>query len=98
MRSRGGGVLPDLGWVPTFAFLDPHAAEIHWERWPAQHGSKFKVELWLLFAHAQLPRAPGVNEGVTYDAFAPKTTRLFGCEDWIQIHQARRLGMLGPDQ
>jgi three-Cys-motif partner protein len=86
--------LADLRWAPTFAFIDPYAAEIHWRTLQklAAHkrGSRFKVELWLLFAHAQLPRGLGVDGEVTYENFAPKTSRLFGCDDWKDIHQARR--------
>jgi three-Cys-motif partner protein len=64
-----------LGWVPTFAFLDPDGMELRWEtiRALAEHKlvgtrpSKFKVELWVLFPSmgmkvtAGMPAAPPIQ-------------------------------------
>lgn len=91
-----------LEWAPTFAFIDPYAAEIRWstlEKLAAhKKRSSYKVELWMLFAHAQLPRGLGVNDGQTYESFAPKTTQLFGCDDWKRFHEARKSGRITPEE
>lgn len=94
-------VKDELAWAPTFAFIDPYAAEIQWRTLEklAKHKqrSRFKVELWLLFAHAQLPRGLGVNgQEENYESFAKKTSQLFGCNDWKDIHDARCQELLRP--
>ena len=46
----------NLRWAQTFAFVDQYAAEIRWttlEKLAAyKQRSRFKVEMWLLFAHS----------------------------------------------
>jgi three-Cys-motif partner protein len=94
--------LKEVCWAPTFAFIDPYVAQIHWQTLETiskhKKPGKPKVEIWLLFAHAQFPRGLGVEEGVTYETFAPKTTKFFGTEDWKQIHEARKVNQISPEE
>jgi hypothetical protein len=35
---------------------------------------------------------------VTYESFAPKASAMFGCEDWKDIHEARRRDLITPEE
>jgi three-Cys-motif partner protein len=88
----------NLGWAPTFAFLDPDGMELHWGTIKAlavhkqlrQPPSKFKVELWLLFPSGGLLRNLALDEQRLLSGHVAKATSLFGSDAWKRIHQARR--------
>jgi three-Cys-motif partner protein len=93
--------LAALAWAPTFAFLDQQGAEVHWNTLVklAHHKrrSPYKVELWMLFAHAQLPRGLGIH-GATDEGFADNVTRMLGTEQWRAAYDARRADQLTGGQ
>jgi three-Cys-motif partner protein len=93
--------LSRLRWAPTFAFIDQQGTEIRWETLVklAEHkrGSNYKVELWLLVAHAQLPRGLGVRRE-TDEAFATRVDAMLGCTDWREAYRARIDGELDGTQ
>jgi three-Cys-motif partner protein len=99
----------DLGWAPTFAFVDPDGMEVDFNtlRSLAEHkrgyrkGSnrpEFKVELWLLFPSTAIERVVSKerrhNVGVAYS----RATRLFGSTEWAVIHDLRTTQVLDASQ
>jgi len=93
--------LDPVRWAPTFAFLDPKGLQVAWttiemlSRWRAD--KKTKVELWMLFPEPALARVLGLR-GVRGRRSAEKLDRLYGCHDWVAIHQLRRDERLDPDE
>lgn len=89
-------VLEDLApwsWAPTFAFIDQHAAEVHWST--IQKLASFrtsakgwKTELWILMSPAEITRA------VHGAAFAARVNALYGNGNWQRIQAARRSGVI----
>jgi three-Cys-motif partner protein len=84
--------LNDVTWAPTFAFIDQQGAEIRWSTLEklARHKqrSKYKVEIWLLFAHAQLPRGLKRRSDIE-DRFAQNVDAMLGTTDWRIAYNAR---------
>jgi three-Cys-motif partner protein len=88
----------NLGWAPTFAFLDPDGMELRWETIKAlaahkqrrQPPSKTKVELWLLFPSGGLLRNLALDEGKLLPRHIAKATSLFGSDAWRRIYEARK--------
>jgi three-Cys-motif partner protein len=93
--------LRDVRWAPTFAFLDPDGLEVDWRTLEmlAAHkrGSKYKTELWMLFASPAPMRVLGLRNPITADA-AAQITRLFGTTAWRPIHVLRRAGALSAEE
>ncbi len=93
--------LEPVRWAPTFAFLDPRGLQVAWStvqqlaEW--RHDKKTKVEQWILMPEPALARVLGL-QGVNGRRSAARLDRLFGSHDWLPIHQARRNGMLTPDE
>lgn len=85
-------------WAPTFAFIDPRGLQVQWTtletlaRW--RKGSH-KTELWMLFPEPALQRVLGLR-GVRGQSSADALDGLFGCTDWIAIHQLRQFDLLDP--
>jgi three-Cys-motif partner protein len=88
----------NLGWAPTFAFLDPDGMELCWETIQAlavhkqlhKSPSKTKVELWLLFPSGGLLRNLALDDRKLLPGHIAKATSLFGSDAWTRIYQARR--------
>jgi three-Cys-motif partner protein len=96
--------LKDLGglsWAPTFTFIDQESTEIRWTTLEklAHHkaGKKWKVELWMLFADPQLPRALGVKKKID-EKFAASMDDMYGTGLWRIAYQARRDNLLSPEE
>lgn len=93
--------LDAVRWAPTFAFLDQEGAEVQWatlERLAAhKQRSRFKVELWMLLAHSQLPRALGIAH-TTDEKFAERVTAMLGTDAWRAAYEARRSGAIDGEQ
>ena len=85
--------LAEYAWAPTFAFIDQQSTELRWETVVKLAGHKkrspYKVELWILFAHAQLPRALGINRE-TDEKFALAVDDMLGTTEWRAAYKARR--------
>ena len=92
--------LHDVRWAPTFAFLDPDGLEVDWQTLEmlAAHktGSKYKTELWMLFASPAFMRVLSLSDPT--DESAAQVTRLFGTEAWRPIHRMRCAGELTPEE
>jgi three-Cys-motif partner protein len=93
--------LAPVRWAPTFAFIDQQSSEIRWETLAklAAHkrDKKYKVEVWLLFAHAQLPRGLGVKRE-TDERFARGIDLMLGTTQWRAAYDARRTNELDGEQ
>lgn len=93
--------LDSVRWAPTFAFLDPRGLQVSWSTvqrladW--RRGKKTKVEQWILMPEPAIARVLGLR-GVQGRRSAKRLDRLFGCRDWLPIHQARRNGELSADE
>ncbi len=87
-------------WAPTFAFLDPDGLEVDWQTLEmlAAHksGSKYKTELWMLFASPAFMRVLSRKDPT--DEAAAQVTRLFGTDAWRPIHQMRAANELSPEE
>ncbi|MDE0668546.1 MAG: three-Cys-motif partner protein TcmP [bacterium] len=87
-------------WAPTFAFLDPRGLQVEWStvqtlaNW--RRNKKTKVEQWILMPEPAIARVLGLG-GVQGRHSAERLDQLFGCRDWLPIHQGRRSGALTPD-
>lgn len=88
--------LAPLNYAATFALVDQIAAEVTWSTLEKlagfKKGRKYKVELWLLFAHAMLPR--GLGECESFEAFAQRVYALYGSREWEPAYEARQRGDL----
>jgi len=85
---------PDWRWAPTFALIDQYSADVTWATLEAlsrfRYGSH-KVELWMYFGDSFIRR--GLSTGPGYER---RVDALFGCDDWREIFEARRDGVLTP--
>jgi three-Cys-motif partner protein len=84
----------------TFAFVDQQGTEVRWDtlRTLAEHRvGPYKVELWILFAHAQLPRGLRVRQQ-TDETFAGQVDRMLGSAEWRVAYRARVDGKLSAEQ
>ena len=90
------GVLAELRqqgrqWWPTFAFVDPYGMQVNWstlEALATHKKGRYKVELWMLFATAGLQRVLSLRRPPS-EANRDLATRVYGTEDWLQIHALR---------
>ncbi len=93
--------LEPVRWAPTFAFLDPRGLQAAWStverlaQWRSD--KKTKVELWMLFPEPALARVLGL-QGARGRRSAERLDRVYGCRDWIAIHQLRRADAITPDE
>ena len=100
LRSALSG-LSRVRWAPTFAFLDPRGLQVAWStvqtlaEW--RQDKKTKVEQWILMSEPAIARVLGLR-GVQGRRSGDRLDRLFGCRDWLPIHQARRTGELTPEE
>jgi three-Cys-motif partner protein len=95
------GELRELKWAPTFAFLDPDGMELAWGtlvsladhkrgyRSGQSEKPEYKAELWMLFPSAGLPRTLALDGAKLSPEDEARATRLFGCENWKAIYDAR---------
>jgi three-Cys-motif partner protein len=99
--EEGLAFVRELQWAPTFAFIDPKGLQVAWatlerlSRWRRDQKGR-KVELWILLPETALARALGLR-GVKGETSAASLTRLYGCDDWVAIHQRRRSGEFSPE-
>ena len=93
--------LSEFRWAPTFAFLDPRGLQVAWSTVQALAGwrrdKRTKVEQWILMSEPAIARVLGLR-GVRGKRSAERLDRLFGCRDWLPIHQSRRAGALTPEE
>lgn len=87
----------------VFAMVDQYSAEITWDtlRYLAnwrQNKRGFKVELWLYFGHALLPRGLQFTGDEPDPKYAQRVDRMFGTSQWRELWQARRDRMLNAEQ
>jgi three-Cys-motif partner protein len=92
--------LAEVCWAPTFAFVDQYAAEIRWETLEKlasfKKKSKFKTELWMLFAHSMLPRGLASEDTVAVERFTSRIDAMFGTQQWQEAYEDKKAGLLGP--
>ena len=86
--------LSQYNWAPTFAFIDPNGPDCHWSTLESlarfkNAESKYKTEIWLLFAHGMFTRNLPLDGNIS-PAWEERMTRMFGIECWIDIYEARR--------
>lgn len=103
-NEQVGPVLTSLrreGWdrSPTFALIDQQAAEIQWSTLEQlstfkHRNSRFKAELWLLFAPSMLPRALGIDDHAAVERFTQRITDMYGTDAWHLAYEDRCRGML----
>lgn len=99
--QEGLAKVDDLRWAPTFAFIDPKGLQVAWttldqlSRWRRDRKGR-KVELWILLPEPALARVLGLR-GVKGESSALQLTRLYGCDDWIGIHQRRQTDEFSPE-
>lgn len=94
--DEGLRFVKDLQWAPTFAFIDPMGLDFEWRtlerlsRWRKDSKGR-KVELWILIPEPAVSRVLGLP-GDLGKVQAGRLSRLYGCDDWIAIHQRRKSG------
>ncbi len=87
--------------APTFAFVDPNGADVHWSTLQAL--SKFKKpnltkpEIWLLFAAGMFIRTLRVD-GMARPEDADKIDKMYGTGQWRAIYDAWVSGALDPGE
>lgn len=93
--------LESVRWAPTFAFIDPNGPDCHWSTLQAlsrhKAGSKYKVELWLLFPIGLFTRNLPVKKTIE-PASAAAMTNMFGTGEWGEIYNDRRAGILSGSE
>lgn len=96
----------DLSWrrgAAVFAMVDQFSAEITWDtllylaNW-RQNKRGFRVELWLYFGHALLPRGLQFTGDEPDPEYAQRVDRMYGTPQWRELWYARRDGVLTPEQ
>jgi len=93
--------LSSLNWAPTFVFVDPNGADVHWSTLEAI--SKFKKptltkpEIWLLLAAGMFIRTLR-TDGTVRDVDAEKLDRMYGTPQWRAIYEARVAEVLDPGE
>ncbi|EUA08510.1 hypothetical protein I546_4522 [Mycobacterium kansasii 732] len=96
----------DYSWrrgAAVFAMVDQFSAEITWDtiRYLAnwrQNKRGFKVELWLYFGHALLPRGLQFTGDEPDPEYAQRVDRMFGTPQWRELWLARRDQVLNAEQ
>lgn len=86
--------------APTFAFIDPKGLDVAWttlEGLAAWRTGGKKVELWILLPEPAVERVLGL-QGVRGRNTADQLTALYGCDDWLAIHERRRSNELTADE
>lgn len=83
--------------------VDQYSAEITWEtlRYLAtwrRNKRGFKVELWLYFGHALMPRGMQFNQDKPDAEYAKRVDRMFGTTQWRELWHARHDGFLTGEQ
>jgi len=102
-NDKIGKALSDLtqyNRAPTFAFIDPNGPDCHWSTLESlarfkNPESRFKTEIWLLFADGMFTRSLLRDGNIDQDE-KEKMTRMFGTEDWVYIYEARCNERLDP--
>lgn len=96
--------LSDLGgvnWAPTFAFVDPNGADVHWSSLEAlskfKKSGRTKTEIWLLLAVGMFTRTLRVDGSVRLED-ADRITNLYGTPQWEEIYRARVNDHLTPSE
>lgn len=94
--------LRPVAWAPTFAFIDPEGADVHWKTLRAlsnhRKGRPTKVELWILFPSGLFVRELPVDGRSPSDEARARITRMFGTNEWQVIHEARCANEIDPAQ
>lgn len=92
--------LDSVRYAPTFAFVDQYAAEIRWETLETlarfKRGSRYKAEMWILFAHSMLPRGLASEQVEVVERFTERIDAMYGTHEWMQAYQDRKVGLLTP--
>lgn len=96
----------DYSWrrgAAVFAMVDQYSAEITWDtlRYLANWRKSprgFKVELWLYFGHALLPRGLQFTGSEPDPVYAQRVDRMFGTPQWRELWHARRDDVLNAEQ
>ena len=87
-------------WAPTFAFLDPNGPDYRWSTLEQlavfKRGSRYKVELWILFPEPMFVRFLRVDGGPVRQEDAGRITSMYGTEEWIRIYEHRLAGVVTP--
>jgi three-Cys-motif partner protein len=93
--------LESVRWAPTFAFIDPNGPDCHWSTLLAlsrhKAGSKYKIELWLLFPVGLFTRNLPIKKTIE-PAAAKAMTEMFGTGEWGEIYNDRRAGILSGSE
>ncbi|MDO8942366.1 MAG: three-Cys-motif partner protein TcmP, partial [Desulfobacterales bacterium] len=63
-----------------------------------QNKRGFRIELWLYFGHALLPRGLQLTDNEPDPGFAHRVDRMFGTPQWRELWYARRDNALTPEQ
>lgn len=91
--------LADVNWAPTFAFVDPNGADVHWSTLDTlanfKKPGRTKTEIWLLLAVGMFTRTLRVDGSVRLED-SDKITNLYGTAQWEEIYRARVDGRLAP--
>lgn len=75
--------------APTFAFVDQHAAEVHWSTLAKVahfRSGERKTELWVLMSPALIIKGA---RGTNGEAFSQRVDALYGSGEWRHILNAR---------
>ncbi|GAA4434626.1 three-Cys-motif partner protein TcmP [Phytohabitans houttuyneae] len=97
--SRALVDLRRVAWAPTFAFIDQFDSEVHWSTLEKIANFRLrgpKAEMWILFATGQYPRGLNIHGDELNSTYGDTLTRMLGTEEWINIAEARRRGILDP--
>ena len=92
--------LRHISWAPTFAFIDPNGPDINWNTLKSLaqfKQSKYKVEIFLLFAIGMFTRTL-IKDGSVSDSDSRKLTNMYGNDQWKRIYDARVDGQLEPGE
>lgn len=89
--------LDSVRWAPTFAFIDPNGPDFHWTTLKAlaehKRGSRYKVELWILFPVGLFMRNLPRKKVLTPE-WSNKLTLMYGTPEWGDIYNDRVAGIL----
>lgn len=95
--ARALADLKEVSWAPTFAFIDQFDSEVEWstlEQIASFRRRKTKAEMWILFATGQYPRGLNIHGDELNASYGDTLTRMLGTEEWVEITEARRRGIL----
>lgn len=91
------GLLRDVQYAPTFAFIDQFDAEVKWPtlRQIAEfRRGKTKAEMWILFATSFYPRGLNIHGDAMNPRYSGEVTAMLGSDEWMPIAEGRRRGLL----